>query len=167
MDIVETFPAAISFITNKKHLPNYLTCDATAGPSNTNEHREANYEEGVGESENDGDDALDLEEVFANALLERESEVDGTNIVGEESGRLQPRTPIYWTPPHVKINLGELKFETVDNPGQWSEFTFIPVFTKRDGIYKRHALPTGVMPPPHENSGTRLINRWDFHYNDW
>ena len=62
MDVVETFPSAIASITNKKqHLPNYLTCNATEGPSNMNELRDANYEEGVGESDNDGYDALDLE----------------------------------------------------------------------------------------------------------
>ena len=56
----------------------------------------------MGESDNDGDDALDLEEGFTNSLMERKIEVDGTNIVGEESGRLPPRTPIDWTPAPVK-----------------------------------------------------------------
>ena len=91
---------------------------------------EANNEEGVGESNNGGDDALDLEEVFTYSLLDCQSEVDGTIIVGEESGRLTPRTPIDWTSLPVKIHLGEPYFETVDNPGQWSEFTFSPVFAK-------------------------------------
>ena len=74
MEVVETFPAAISSITNKKqHLPNYLTRDDTAGPSDMNELREANDEGGVGESKNDGDDALELEEGFTNSLLERQN----------------------------------------------------------------------------------------------
>ena len=123
-----------------------------------NELREDNDEEGVGESNNDIDGALDLDEGFTNVLLEFESEVDGTTIVGEESGRLPPRTPIDWTPPPVK-NLGETEFKTVDNPGQWIKFTFRPVFAKRGGIYKRNALPTLVIPLPQYSSGTRQINK--------
>ena len=45
---------------------------------------------------------LELEEGFKNALLERQSEVDVTTTVGEESGRLPPRTPIDWTPLPIK-----------------------------------------------------------------
>ena len=139
MDLDKTLPSAIASITKKK-LPNYLTYDATSGPSNMNELREDNDEEGLGESDNDGDDALDLEEVFKNALMEGQSEVDDTTIVGEELGRIPPHTPIDWTPPPVKAQLGEPYCITVDNPGQWSEFTFCPVFSKGDGIYKIHAL---------------------------
>ena len=83
-----------------------------------NELREENDEEGVGEIENDGDDALDLEEGFTNALLELESEVDGTTIVGEDSGRLTPRPTIDWTHPPVNTKLDEPEFKTVNNPGQ-------------------------------------------------
>ena len=72
-----------------------------------NELREANYEEGVVESDNDGDDALDLEEGFTNALLERQSKVYCTTIFGEESGSLSPHTSIDWTPPPVKTQLVE------------------------------------------------------------
>ena len=71
----------------------------------------------------------------------------GTTIFGEDSGRLPPRTPIVWTPPPVKKKLDEPDFETVNNLGQWIEFTFCPVFAKGDEIYIRHDLPTGVMPP--------------------
>ena len=44
--------------------------------------------------------------------------MDGTTIVGEDSGRLPPRTPIVWTPPPVKKQLDEPDFETADNLGQ-------------------------------------------------
>ena len=37
----------------------------------------------MGDIKNGGDDALELEEGFKNPLLERQSEVDGTTIVGE------------------------------------------------------------------------------------
>ena len=48
-----------------------------------NKIREAKDEEGVGESNNDRDDALYLEEVFTNYFLERQIEVYGTTMVGE------------------------------------------------------------------------------------
>ena len=95
-----------------------------------NEVREANDEEGVGESNNDGDDTLELKEGLTHSLLERQSDVDGTTIVGKESGRLPPHTNIDWTPPPVRTNIGEPEFNTVDNPDQWIEFTFLPVFEK-------------------------------------
>ena len=70
MDVVETFPAGIASLTDKKqHLPNYLTCAATSGPYNINELREANNEAGVGESNNYRDNVLELEDGFTNALL--------------------------------------------------------------------------------------------------
>ena len=108
----------------------------------------------MGESNNDRDDALDLEEGFTNSLLERQSELYGMTIVGEDSGRLPPLTPIDLTLKLVKTQLGETEFNTVNNPGQWSEFTFRPVFVKVGGMYKRHALSTGVMPLPQYSSFT-------------
>ena len=132
-----------------------------------NELREANNEEGVGESENDRDDALEPEQGFTNALLELQSEAGGTTIVGEESGRLPPRTPVDWKPPPVKTHIGAPEFKTDDNPGQWSEYTFHLVFAKGGGIYKRHALPTVTMQLPQDSSGTIQINWWEFHYTDW
>ena len=121
----------------------------------------------MGEIDNDKDDTLDLEEGFKNALLQHQSEVDGTIIFGEDSGRLQPRTLIDCTMPHLKKKICETEFETVDNPVQWTEFTFSPVSTNGGGIYKIHAIPTGVMPLPQDISGTRQINGWESHYYDW
>ena len=91
--------------------------------------------------------------------------MDGTTIVGEDSGGIPPRTPIDLTLPPVKTQLGEPEFETVNNPGQWSEFNFLLVFSKGFNIYKINALPIGVMPLPQDSSGARLINGWEFHYN--
>ena len=105
VNVVETFLAAIVSIT-KKHLPNQITCDATAGPSNMNELREVRDEEGVGESYNGGYGALDLEQGFKTPLLGIQIDVDGTTIFGEESGRLPPRTPVDFSPTTVKTPLG-------------------------------------------------------------
>ena len=68
-----------------------------------NELREVNDEESVGESDNYRDDTLELEEGCTNVPLEHKNEVDGTSIVGEESGSLTPLTTINWTPSPVKI----------------------------------------------------------------
>ena len=59
----------------------------------------------MGESKNDRDDALDLEEGFINDLMERQIDMDGTTTFGEELGMLPPLPPIDWTPPHVKTQL--------------------------------------------------------------
>ena len=98
--------------------------------------------------------------------MEHQIEADGTNIVGEESERLPPRTHIDWTLLPVKTQIGEPEFETVNKPGCWSEFTFSPVFEKGGGICKRHALPTGVMPYPQDSSVKIRIIGWEFIYND-
>ena len=121
----------------------------------------------MGESDNDVDDALDLEEGITNAFMGCQSAVDGRTNVGEESGRILPYTTINWTTPPVKTKLDEPESETVNNPCTWSEFTFCPVFAKGGGIYKRNALPTGVIPLSQDSSGTRKINGCEFHYNDW
>ena len=164
MDIDETFRAAIASITNnKQHFPKYVTCDATEGPSIMNDFREENNEEGVGESNNDRDDALELEEGFANALMELQSDVDEMTIVGEDSGRLPPLNPIDWTPPPFKTRLGEQEFETVNNPDQWIELTFHPDFAKVGSIYKRHVPPTVVMPLSQDGNGTRRSNGLEFY----
>ena len=70
---------------------------------------------------------------------------------------------------HLLLNtqLGEPEFETVYNPGQWSEFNFRPVFAKLCGMYIIHDIPTGFMPLPQDSSDTRRRNWWEFHYNDW
>ena len=90
--------------------------------------------------------------------------MDGRTIVGEELWILKPRTPIDLKPPPVKTQLGEQDFKTVNNPGQWSEFTLRPVFAEVGYMYKRYVLPTGL-PLPQAGIGTRQSNGWEFHYN--
>ena len=90
--------------------------------------------------------------------MELQSEADVTTNVGEDSERLPSRTPMDWTPPLVKTQLGEPDFKTVKKYGPWSEFTFRLGFAKGGGIYKIHALPTGVMPLAQDSSGTRQFN---------
>ena len=73
-------------------------------------------------------------------------------------------------------------FQDVDNPGNWSEFTYQAKFGKQgNGLkYQYHCLPTGVTPVPVGEDGRRtqkhLIGRksqkqdageFEFHYNGW
>ena len=84
-----------------------------------------------------------------------------------------PTPPEDWIPDVPKIELGEPPFESVDNPGDWSPYTFRPEFegggrNKRNGgQYKGHFLPTGATPVPIQSDGKRSISGWEFHYKGW
>ena len=77
--------------------------------------------------------------------------------------------PPDWTAPSPQQSRGEPKFEDLDNPGQWPQYCFWPVFNGRSSStrYKYHALPTGAMPVPKNEDGFRSFNGWDFYYNGW
>ena len=60
---------------------------------------------------------------------------------------------------------GEPKFEDVDNPGQWSEFTFRPNFEGKygSGAYGHHATPAGAnVVPLDPMTGKKTVNKFDF-----
>jgi hypothetical protein len=65
-----------------------------------------------------------------------------------------------------KANKGEPEFTAVDNPGNWSKYTFQAQFN-RQGKYTCHALPTGATPVPVDGKGKRTWKDWEFHYNGW
>ena len=50
----------------------------------------------------------------------------------------------------MKFKEEEIEFNTVDNPGGWSQFIFRPEFdsTTKGHNYKGHFLPTGAIPMP-------------------
>ena len=77
-----------------------------------------------------------------------------------------PGTPPDWVAPDPKTAQGEPDFTSVDNPGNWSDFTFRPQFKTPSGPYICHALPTGATPVP-EMNGKRMVNEWEFHYSGW
>ena len=65
-------------------------------------------------------------------------------------------------------------FDDVDNPGDWNDFIFRPVYNKK-GVganaayeYTGQELPTGAVPvKPYANGKRILENFWEFHYNGW
>ena len=77
-----------------------------------------------------------------------------------------PGTPSDWVAPAAKSAQGEPDFHLVDNPGNWSDFTFRPQFKTPSGPYICHALPTGATPVP-ETNGKRVVGDWEFHYSGW
>ena len=80
--------------------------------------------------------------------------------------------PEDWIPDAPKVELGEHPFESIDNPGKWSQYTICDEFEggkkERDGgQYKGHFLPTGATPVPFKMDGKRSISGCDFHYQGW
>lgn len=90
---------------------------------------------------------------------------------GAPIGWKPPKAPSNWTIPAAKVDKGEpASFDLVDNPGGWSDYTYVAKFkqNKSGGSYIHHALPTGVTPVPANADGKRIINGWEFHYGgDW
>jgi hypothetical protein len=67
----------------------------------------------------------------------------------------------------------EPDFEDLDNPGNWSDFIFRPVYTKvgvgarAEYHYMRHELPTGCTPVPPIVGESRMSGDWKFYYQGW
>ena len=84
-------------------------------------------------------------------------------------------TPSDWVVPAKKGNVApaEPDFKDVDNPGNWNEFIFRPVYLKsgtgKEAKYKylRHELPAGASPVPLNADGKRVENGWEFFYGGW
>jgi hypothetical protein len=79
--------------------------------------------------------------------------------------------PDDWVAPAPKTDLGEPKFEEVDNPGKWPQFCFTPKF-KMEGRkavqYLHHALPSGCTPVPlDQTTGKREVEGYEFHYEPY
>ena len=87
-----------------------------------------------------------------------------------------PKKPSDWICPPKKGGSEEPEmFENVDNPGNWCDYVYRPLY-KKEGSgnnasfkYIRHELPTGcsVVPVTNGEHRKREINGWTFHYNGW
>ena len=124
----------------------------------------------------------DLGDATEEALQDRlfllgNNEVDEMGDTRENSVMLQKgfskEIKITSTPPDFKPKApneskGQPSFSNVDNPGNWSEYTFRPEFAKKDkgGNYTGHTLPTGAVPVPIKD-GKREAGGWEFHYTGW
>ena len=82
------------------------------------------------------------------------------------------KAPDDWIRPQARAS-NEPSFDSLDNPGKWSDYIFRPVYKKeRVGNqtkynYIRHELPTGCTPVPLATNGKRMCNGWEFFYDGW
>jgi hypothetical protein len=103
-----------------------------------------------GDSDDEADDFLEHDAAMVEATLERQEEGTEDEDVIDDGDRnsvvLQrgpgpaslinmnvPGTPVDWTAPQRKEDKGQPNFADVDNPGDWSEYTFRPEFEKTGG----------------------------------
>ena len=101
-------------------------------------------------------------------LSKRENELESV----DEEALLQeciPKPPQEWIAPPKKTS-DEPDFSEVDNPGNWNEYIFRPVFkgTGTDRKYVRHELPTGCSPVRKSLiTEQRMSNGWELFYSGW
>ncbi|KAG7370169.1 hypothetical protein IV203_027915 [Nitzschia inconspicua] len=168
-------------------LPLYLRhfVDRTAVPLSLNDVEEENEDEGI-----DGVDDDSVEDAFEASVLTEAVLQRDRDLVGNEDDDVQftdanairgldpdavdleekiPKPPDDWSPPALKQDKNERPFETVDNPGGWDRYYFVPRFDKKTGLYQHHSTPTKCRPcpPDPERDGLRTCNGWVFYYQDW
>ena len=87
-----------------------------------------------------------------------------------------PEKPEGWVRPAKRttaIETEEPDFEDLDNPGNWNDYIYRPVYSKSYGSmfntsnYIRHELPTGCSVVPKNDEGKRIDNGWEFFYDGW
>ena len=156
--------------------------------------REESLEYGDGDSAASASELEDIDSTYEATRTERleveiKLEDDGENAIKDGDGNYipysvdgldentsLPRVPEDWVAPPPKKD--EPKFEDVDNPGEWHEFTYRPRFYKpkkgnktkkgfKVGQYLGHFLPTGATVVEADEDGKRKVGEWEFHYNDW
>jgi hypothetical protein len=141
-------------------------------------------EHGDGDIVADAIESLELEEALEESLCDRlfilvknkgsEEEVldcERNSVLLKKGLAVEismPSAPSDWTPPIPKAEKGEPVFETVDNPGEWAQFTYRPKFQKTGTKnYAHHSLPTGARPVQADPEGKQVVNGWEFHYEKW
>lgn len=80
------------------------------------------------------------------------------SICGAPTGWNLPCAPPDWTPaaPRTRSGQPDIPFDQINNPGEWSEFSFRPKF-KKTGQCMCHALPVGVTPVPARRADGKRI----------
>jgi hypothetical protein len=126
------------------------------------------------DSDSEGSEDEELEQRNQLMLIKREH-VSEENLFLFQKG-IDPEiryceAPEDWEPARRKEEQGEPDFESVDNPGKWSAYTYRPVFKKKNkkekAEYSHHELPTAAVPVPKDDNGKRVINGWEFFYDGW
>jgi hypothetical protein len=117
-------------------------------------------------------DANEIEsgvEVDDNDAIRCEVKDDSSHsrLYGAPPGWSAPSAPDDWNPT-VNRNKGEALFEDVDNPGDWSNYTFRPMFEQKGGKYICHAMPAGAVPVPIDAvTGKREAGGYEFFNQGW
>ena len=144
--------------------------------------------EGASDSEDEGDDdfisetlklrqeceegniaAMVSESDFI-ASMELSAASTSRKIPGAPDNWNPPSAPEDWTPPKPATGFDHPKFEDIDNPGGWSNYTFQAKYKRKGNKvtdYMYHALPTGATPVPLNKDGKRSVGGWEFHYQGW
>jgi hypothetical protein len=90
-----------------------------------------------------------------------------SRLYGAPPGWSEPSAP-HDSDPTINLNRGEPRFEDVDNPRKWSNFTFRPMFEPRGGKYICHSMPAGADPVPmNAEMGKREVGGYEFFYQGW
>jgi hypothetical protein len=82
-----------------------------------------------------------------------------------------PKAPDTWDPVDADEKAqarGAPSWKSMDNPGEWPEFTYRPKFKKgRNAGYTHYSIPTGARPLAANSEGKRVIKDWELHYKGW
>ena len=91
-------------------------------------------------------------------------------LPGAPTGWYPPGPPDDWKPWPRKVTSREPEFSTIDNPANWSEFTYRPTYSgkNRSGKYVAHKTLSGatVLPTNHK-TGKCEVSGFELHYNGW
>ena len=70
------------------------------------------------------------------------------------------KPPASWIPPPEKTSNKEPSFKDVDNPGNWSPFSFTTKFKgkNRSRRYSQHSLPTGATVVPLNKDNEKKVH---------
>ncbi len=104
---------------------------------------------------------VDLDNLNA-VMCEVKDLTSKSTLYGAPTGWSAPGPPHDWNPT-INVNRGEPRFEDVDNPGEWSNFTFRPMFEPKGGKYICHSMPAGAVPVPiNAKTGKREVGGYEF-----
>jgi hypothetical protein len=82
-----------------------------------------------------------------------------------------PKPPDDWNPVDADVKAqarGAPSWKSMDNPGEWPEFTYRAKFKKgKNAGYTHHCIPTGARPLPANSEGKRTVQDWELHYKGW
>jgi hypothetical protein len=106
-------------------------------------------------------------------VVESSNATTRSSLSGCPPGWTPPTAPTGWKPSTIDPLTKEPEWEDVDNPGNWSRFTFRPRFRHfkqpdKPKEYLYHAMPAGATPVPvNPKTGERTIKDWHFFYQGW